>query len=68
MLSFARDVVLGGRDDKKVGGAATCNDCNRQFCLDYDLPICKGKDKEDIFTLCFRALAVLWFESLCSPG
>lgn len=38
----------------------TCNDCNRQFCLDYDLPIledCKTENKgnqEDIFAECFR--------------
>lgn len=32
----------------------TCNDCNRQFCLDYNLPICKDVEGEKIFTTCFR--------------
>lgn len=34
---------------------ATCNDCNRQFCLSYNLPICKDvKKDEDVFTTCFQ--------------
>ncbi|KAK7525611.1 hypothetical protein IWX49DRAFT_593442 [Phyllosticta citricarpa] len=32
----------------------TCNDCNRQFCLNYNLPICKGAKEEDVFTECFQ--------------
>ncbi|KAJ5825725.1 hypothetical protein N7474_002863 [Penicillium riverlandense] len=32
----------------------TCNDCNRKFCLDYELPTCKGAKEEDVFTTCFR--------------
>ncbi|KAF2761066.1 hypothetical protein EJ05DRAFT_473627 [Pseudovirgaria hyperparasitica] len=32
----------------------TCNDCNRQFCLGYNLPICKGATEEDVFTTCFQ--------------
>ncbi|KAF2458057.1 hypothetical protein BDY21DRAFT_22454 [Lineolata rhizophorae] len=35
-------------------GGSTCNDCNRQFCLDYNLPICKGAKEEDVFTTCFQ--------------
>lgn len=35
----------------------TCNDCNRQFCLDYKLPICKGTKDEEISTECFRELS-----------
>ncbi|KAJ5491532.1 hypothetical protein N7539_003099 [Penicillium diatomitis] len=27
--------------------ALTCNDCNRKFCLDYKLPICKDAKEED---------------------
>ncbi|MCJ1367949.1 hypothetical protein MMC16_007085 [Acarospora aff. strigata] len=34
--------------------AGNCNDCNRQFCLNYNLPICKGAGEEDVFTTCFR--------------
>lgn len=33
----------------------TCADCNRAFCLDYDLPICKNAKEEDVFAQCFRA-------------
>ena len=41
--------------DRKEYRAGNCNDCNRQFCLDYmNLPICKGKGVEEIFTTCFR--------------
>lgn len=36
----------------------TCNDCNRQFCLNYNLPICKGAKEEDVFTECFRKVAL----------
>ncbi|KAL4888104.1 hypothetical protein BDV59DRAFT_189280 [Aspergillus ambiguus] len=32
----------------------SCNDCNRKFCLDYDLPMCKRAKEEDIFTTCFQ--------------
>lgn len=32
----------------------TCADCNRAFCLDYNLPICKGAKEEDVFTTCFQ--------------
>lgn len=32
----------------------TCNDCNRKFCLNYELPTCKGAKEDDVFTTCFR--------------
>ncbi|EMC92615.1 hypothetical protein BAUCODRAFT_151040 [Baudoinia panamericana UAMH 10762] len=47
-------------DDTKPGadGTAaigrTCNDCNKQFCLDYHLPICQGATEDDVFTTCFQ--------------
>lgn len=44
-------------DDRKEYRAGNCNDCNRQFCLDYNLPICKGAAMEDVFTTCFRESA-----------
>lgn len=34
--------------------ALSCNDCNRKFCLDYELPTCKGAKEDDVFTTCFR--------------
>jgi len=40
--------------DRKEYRAGNCNDCNRQFCLDYNLPICKGAGMDDVFTTCFR--------------
>lgn len=46
-----------GDDDRKEYRAGNCNDCNRQFCLDYNLPICKGAGMEDVFTTCFRESA-----------
>ncbi|KAK5806834.1 hypothetical protein VI817_001092 [Penicillium citrinum] len=32
----------------------TCNDCNRKFCLNYELPTCKGAKEEDVVTTCFQ--------------
>ena len=52
----------GGGDNRKENGdrkeyrSGNCNDCNRQFCLDYNLPICKGAGMEDVATTCFREL------------
>lgn len=34
--------------------ALSCNDCNRKFCLNYDLPTCKGAKEDDVVTTCFR--------------
>ena len=54
------DEGKGGGDDRKGDGdrkeyrAGNCNDCNRQFCLDYNLPICRGAGMEDVATTCFR--------------
>lgn len=47
----------GKEEDRKEYRAGNCNDCNRQFCLDYNLPICKNARVEDVFTQCFRTLA-----------
>ena len=41
-------------EDKQEYRARNCNDCNRQFCLDYNLPICRGAVEKDVFTICFR--------------
>jgi hypothetical protein len=35
-------------------GHGTCMDCNKKFCLDYNLPICKDAMEDDVFTTCFR--------------
>lgn len=34
--------------------AATCNMCNRAFCIAQRLPICKGAEEKDVFTTCFQ--------------
>ncbi|KAF2725069.1 hypothetical protein K431DRAFT_291246 [Polychaeton citri CBS 116435] len=43
--------ILWSRDSS---ARLTCNDCNKQFCLDYDLSICKEAKEEDVFTTCFQ--------------
>lgn len=43
-----------GNDGKKKHRDLSCNDCNRAFCLDYNLPICKNAKEEDVFATCFR--------------
>ena len=46
--------------DRKEFRAGNCNDCNRQFCLEYmNLPICKDKVLDEIFTTCFRRYCLL---------
>ena len=54
--------------DKKEYRAGNCNDCNRQFCLDYNLPICKGAGMEDVFTTCFREFTCLVLRILEQSG
>ncbi|KAL2824531.1 hypothetical protein BDW59DRAFT_147469 [Aspergillus cavernicola] len=43
-------------DEKRAGNyrSLSCNDCNRKFCLGYDLPTCKGAKEDDVFTTCFQ--------------
>ena len=45
------------RDDstsKNKHHTRTCADCTKQFCLDYNLPICEKATEEDVFTTCFQ--------------
>lgn len=42
------------REDRKEFRKGNCNDCNRQYCMDAHLPICKGAKVDDVFTTCFR--------------
>ncbi|GAD95986.1 hypothetical protein AOR_1_66034 [Paecilomyces variotii No. 5] len=46
--------LLETREKDKKYRAPNCNDCNRKFCLEYNLPICKGAKEEDVFTTCFQ--------------
>ncbi|KAI6525595.1 hypothetical protein MCOR05_009361 [Pyricularia oryzae] len=33
--------------------SSSCTQCNRAFCLQYNLPICKGATEKDVVTQCF---------------
>lgn len=50
----------GGGDGKKPQRQGNCNDCNKQFCLDYNLPICKKAMEKDVVTTCFRMSPFSW--------
>ncbi|EAW15096.1 uncharacterized protein ACLA_057520 [Aspergillus clavatus NRRL 1] len=54
-----RNILFENNDSQNEKRASnyrslTCNDCNRKFCLDYDLPMCKGAKEDDVFTTCFQ--------------
>ncbi|KAK4248081.1 hypothetical protein C7999DRAFT_40710 [Corynascus novoguineensis] len=34
--------------------STSCKQCNRAFCLKYNLPICKDAEEKDIKTSCFQ--------------
>ncbi|KAK3991499.1 hypothetical protein QBC44DRAFT_379722 [Cladorrhinum sp. PSN332] len=34
--------------------SSSCTQCNRAFCLKYNLPICKDAEEKDIVTSCFQ--------------
>ncbi len=34
--------------------SSSCAQCNRAFCLNYNLPICKGAEEKDVLTSCFQ--------------
>ncbi|KAK5702442.1 hypothetical protein LTS12_028345, partial [Elasticomyces elasticus] len=42
--------------DKRANSyqALSCNDCNKKFCLGYDLPVCKGAKEDDVVSTCFQ--------------
>lgn len=52
--------------DKRANSyqALSCNDCNRKFCLGYDLPVCKGAKEEDVTSTCFRMLLIYFLSPL----
>lgn len=47
-------IPLSDLPGENTAKKATCNDCNRQFCLSYNLPICKDAKDADVFTTCFQ--------------
>lgn len=52
---------LDERAEKQKHRTLTCNDCNRKFCLGYELPTCKGAKEDDVFTTCFREFRSEWW-------
>ncbi|CBF84827.1 hypothetical protein AN1422.2 [Aspergillus nidulans FGSC A4] len=53
---FSRNNYIDNQDEKRAGNyrSLSCNDCNRKFCLGYDLPTCKGAKEDDVLTTCFQ--------------
>ncbi|KAL4765230.1 uncharacterized protein BDW70DRAFT_83854 [Aspergillus foveolatus] len=53
---FSRNDYIDNQDEKRAGNyrSLSCNDCNRKFCLGYDLPTCKGAKEDDVLTTCFQ--------------
>lgn len=43
-----------GNEDRKEFRAGNCGDCNRQYCIDAHLPICKDVTVGDVVATCFR--------------
>lgn len=58
-----RDGADGGGDGGSGGGGSgkghTCSDCNRNFCLSYNLPFCKDVQEEEVVTSCFARDGVM---------
>lgn len=52
----AEEEKQAGSVDKRANSyqALSCNDCNKKFCLGYDLPVCKGAKEDDVVSTCFR--------------
>ncbi|KAK3401823.1 hypothetical protein B0T20DRAFT_369558 [Sordaria brevicollis] len=38
----------------KRAASSSCTQCNRAFCLQYNLPICKDAEEKDVTTTCFQ--------------
>ena len=55
-----------GAEDRKEFRAGNCGDCNRQYCIDAHLPICKDATVGDVVATCFRASPSFFFPSLSS--
>lgn len=39
---------------QKRSSSSSCNECNRAFCMSYNLPICKDAEEKDVQTMCFQ--------------
>ncbi|KAK3316554.1 hypothetical protein B0H66DRAFT_441064, partial [Apodospora peruviana] len=40
--------------DPSRAASSSCGQCNRAFCLKYNLPICKDAEEKDVLTSCFQ--------------
>jgi hypothetical protein len=40
--------------DTPRAAGATCNTCNKAFCIAQHLPICKNAEEKDVLTTCFQ--------------
>jgi len=54
LASRTDEAPIDGDEPAKEYRPGNCNDCNRQFCLGYNLPICKGATEKDVFATCFQ--------------
>ncbi|KAK3942678.1 hypothetical protein QBC46DRAFT_406192 [Diplogelasinospora grovesii] len=52
----APDDIFGGGGGglEKRASSSSCAQCNRAFCLKYNLPICRGAEEKDVMTSCFQ--------------
>ncbi|KAK4126936.1 hypothetical protein N657DRAFT_703382 [Parathielavia appendiculata] len=49
ITTLTKDQLLTPRES-----STSCKQCNRAFCLSYNLPICKDAEEKDIKTTCFQ--------------
>ncbi|KAI9704514.1 MAG: hypothetical protein M1820_005588 [Bogoriella megaspora] len=55
---FSKSIIIALNEDSDKSGQKkarkTCNDCNKKFCLEYDLPNCSNAGPDDVTTTCFQ--------------
>ena len=57
----------------KRAASSSCTQCTRAFCLNYNLPICKGAEEKDVATMCFQRdsrkdMVIVWAFILGTTG
>ncbi|KAK5662322.1 hypothetical protein OQA88_8228 [Cercophora sp. LCS_1] len=53
-LGPKRDNPPPAGDNALRASTASCKQCTKAFCLDYNLPICKNAEEKDVVTNCFQ--------------
>ncbi|KAL1844630.1 hypothetical protein VTK73DRAFT_2144 [Phialemonium thermophilum] len=48
------DPAVAAESLQRRAASSSCAQCNRAFCLRYNLPICKGAEEKDVTTMCFQ--------------